>query len=234
MEKTIRNFKKATTSSHLVLATTFHFFVFETEKPFNFLAGQYISVKVSQERFNCYSLAGQTDPHSFSLLVDIAPGGPGSVFFQNLKVGEKIMFLGPAGSFTLRLNDGAKHLLFLATGCGLAPLKCMIEEALNKKGWKKPMTLYFGLSRQEDLFMEDYFTKLTKIYPNFNYKIAVWKPNKTWKGPIGFITQFLKTDLPEASSCSAYLCGNQNMIIEATNILKEQGLPKERIYTEKY
>jgi len=40
--------------------------------------------------------------------------------------------------------------------------------------------------------------------------------------------------MPDASDCSAYLCGNQAMIDEATKILMERNCPKGRIYSEKF
>lgn len=230
----VLKFQEATVLSHTVLASTYHFLVFESSIALNFLPGQNISVKVGENKMRSYSIAGHNGPNTFSLLVDIKPGGPGSLFFQNLKVGDKIVYLGPFGTFTLKTNDDSKHLLFLATGCGLSPLKCMIEEVLNEMCCKLPVTLYFGLSTEKDVFMQDYFGELSKKYPNFNFKIAVFKPGPTWTGYTGFITQFLKPDLPDASECSAYLSGNQQMIADASDILKSQGLPEERIYKEKY
>lgn len=226
-------FQVATTTAHTLPATTYHYYTFETEKPLVFQPGEYINVKVAENRLNCYSIAGQLTSNQFNLFVDTLLGGPGSKFFQNLKVGDKITYLGPFGVFNLKLNDGARHLLFLGTGCGFAPLKCMIEAALKEYNCKLPMTLYLGLKTSQDLFREDYFQKMSQIFPNFKYKIIIDKSDKSWRGDSGFITEFLSKDFPDASSCAAYLCGNKAMITEATNILLARGCPKERIYTEK-
>lgn len=226
-------FQVATAVSREIPAGNFHFFAFATEKPLLAQPGQYITVKVAQNRINCYSIAGQENSHHFNLLVDITPGGLGSKFFENLKVGDKIAFLGPFGVFTLKPNDGAKRLLFLGTGCGLSPLKRMIETTLIEQKLQTPIHLYLGLNYPQDVFWQDYFDKLTRQYPNFSYKIVIWKPDKNWRGFTGFITDFVKKDFPNTRECTAYLCGSQPMIESATKLLLETGCPKERIYTEK-
>ncbi len=227
-------FQTAKVVKHVNLASTYHYFEFETNEPLIFKPGQYISVKVASDRVNCYSIAGSINPNQFSLLIDISPGGPGSQFFEKLKVGGQMLYLGPFGIFTLDMEDEASKLLFLATGSGLAPLKCMIEQILYKEKSQLPIDLYLGLTSPKDLFCEDYLQNLARQYSNFHYKIVIWKGDQSWQGESGFITTSLDKDLADASDGAAYLCGNQEMIADATKILLEKNMPKERIYTEKY
>ena len=226
-------FQLATTINHEVLGGKYHYFVFESDSPLNYKPGQYISVKVAEQRINAYSIAGH-EGNKFNILVDTSPGGPGSKFFENLKVGEKITFLGPFGIFTLKPVNDAKHVLFLGTGSGCSPLKCMLEAALEDKNYQVPITLYFGLRRTNDVFWKDHFEELTKKYPNFNFKLVLSQPDGTWQGETGHITELANKDFPDLSSFSAYLCGNHAMIEEAKNILLTHGCPKDKIYTEKF
>lgn len=226
-------FKTATTVNCEILAQKYHYFEFETEKPVGFEPGQYISVKVASERINCYSMAGRSAPNKFNLLVDATPGGPGSKFFENLKDGDKVTYLGPFGTFTLKPSDGSKTLIFAATGSGLAPVKMLIESALMEKKIKDPVVLYWGLNYPGDVFMEDYLQKLCRDFPNFSYKIVVNNAGETWKGLIGFVTKYINEDFPKADDCSAYLSGNKNMIADVTSVLLSHGCLKERIYIEK-
>ncbi|OGC48706.1 hypothetical protein A2W32_02580 [candidate division WWE3 bacterium RBG_16_37_10] len=124
--------------------------------------------------------------------------------------------------------------MFLATGSGCAPFRCMIEHALREKGYTKPITLYIGLNHSQDVFWIDYLENLKREFTNFNYKIAVWKPDNSWKGHVGFITDLVKQDYPDASQCSAYLCGAKPMIDSATELLKQLGCLEKRIYMEKF
>src|SRR3989304_9122389 len=90
-------FQTAVLIEHKILASKFHYFTFESKTPLIYKPGQYISVKVAQQRLNSYSIVGDDGPNKFFLLVDVSPGGPGSKFFENLKVGESISYLGPFG-----------------------------------------------------------------------------------------------------------------------------------------
>jgi acetyltransferase len=226
-------FNVATTLKVDLLAGKTRYFEFETEQPLVIQPGQYLSVKVSATRINCYSVAGQTSPTRFNLLVDTTPGGPGSKFFEALKANDKITYIGPFGTFALKPDDGAETLLFLATGSGLAPLKSMIEYSLNVGKVKQNIILYIGLNNYEDIFMKNYLDALSVKFTNFKYKIAIYNESNKWKGPTGFITTLVKEDYPDASKCSAYMCGNKFMISDATKILVDNGCPAQRIYFEK-
>lgn len=228
------NFKFAKVLKAENLTPKLHYFQFESEFPFEVIPGQYLSVKVSDTRVNCYSVAGFEAPNKFNLLVDSTPGGPGSKFFESLKVGDKMTFLGPFGNFTLNIDEDVENMLFFATGCGTAPLKYMIESALKEDKKDRKIKLYLGVNNFCDVFFKDYFEDLSKKYENFSYEIAVNNPDPNWNGPTGYITELVKKDFSDASKCSAYLCGNKFMVEDVTKVLLERGCSEERIYTEKY
>lgn len=217
-----------------VLAGKFHSFVFETEIPITYKPGQYFSIKVASNRINCYSIATDEGENKFGLLVDTSPGGPGSKYFESLKVGDEISFLGPFGTFIFRPDNSVKHILFLGTGSGCAPLRCIIDNLLKVEHMQAPMTLYLGLRYQTDIFWQEYFTKLPEDYPNFNFVLAISRADASWQGKSGHITDLVSQDFPDTSGMTAYLCGNISMIEEAEGILVSHGLVKEKIYTEKF
>lgn len=216
------------------LAGKFYSFIFETQMPLEFKPGQYISVKVSDDRINSYSLIDQDEANRFSLLVDTTPGGPGSKYFENLKVGDVINFLGPFGTFIYNPDDKSNHLLFLGTGSGCVPLRTIIDDLLRVKKTTIPITLYFGLRYNSDIFWREYYDKLSKEYSNFHFNLVLSKPDENWQGKTGHITNQVVQDFPDASDCSVYLCGNQMMVEEAKKILISHGLAKEKIYTERF
>ena len=109
----------------------FWWIVLEGEDEFEFKAGQYVSVKVSDkgERRE-YSIAGREGNKKICLLVDVGPGGVGSKFFEKIKEGEIVEVLGPMGSFTVKEED--EKLVMIAIGSGIAPVKAMVEEEVRK------------------------------------------------------------------------------------------------------
>jgi len=227
-------FKTAHVTNVNRMTNNMYYFDLEMSEPFNILPGQYLSVKVSDKRINCYSVAGFQAPNKFNFLIDISPGGPGSQFFENLKVGNDVTFMGPFGSFVLKPNEGVDDILFFGTGCGFAPLKYMIEEVLSEGKENSNVRLYLGMDDFEDLIFLDYLEDLTKKHANFTYKISLANPHPSWSGETGFVTELLQKDFSDTSKCSAYLCGNPLMVDSVSKILEERGCPLERIYTEKY
>jgi NAD(P)H-flavin reductase len=217
-----------------VLADKFHGYIFETETPIIYKPGQYISVKVADARINSYSIATNEGENKFGLLIDTSPGGPGSKYFDNLKAGDKISFLGPFGTFTYKPDNDVKHILFLGTGSGCAPLRCMIDDLLKVQNVKTPITLYLGLRFQTDIFWKDYFTKLSADHPNFKFVLAISKPDADCQEKTGHITEIIGQDFSDTSDMAAYLCGNMSMIQETTDMLISRGMAKEKIYTEKF
>lgn len=225
----------ATCQKHQVLATQFNYYELETDEPFDFKAGQYISVKVGPTTIRAYSIATRFSLNKFALLVDTRPGGPGSKFFENLQPGDKVPFLGPFGVFILNEEDGAEEILLLATGSGMSALRCILDSALTEKKIKKPIKLYFGLTYEKEIFWKDHFEELKKKYENFDYQIVICNPpDQYYQGCTGFITKYLAEDYPKADHVSAYLCGHRAMIADATEILLKAGCPKDRIYQERF
>ncbi len=230
----VPTFHTATLLNSQVLAAKFHYFEFETEDPLAFKPGQYVSVKVAPNRINSYSIASGDGDHKFSLLVDTTPGGVGSKFFENIKPGDKLAYMGPFGVFTFKEDDGAKRLVFLGTGSGCSPLRSMLEAALNNPDINVPIHFYFGLRHSDDVFWRDYFEKLAAEHPNFHFNLVLSQPDESWHGQAGHITDTLQKEIPDGSDVSAYLCGNPKMIEQASGILENSKVPKDRIYSEKF
>lgn len=225
-------YKLAILSSRENLASKFHFYEFDTIGFKNFRAGQHISVRVAQDAVRNYSVA-TFENNKMGLLVDVGPGGPGSCFFQDIKVGDEMRYLGPFGGFVLHDNSDEENIYFFATGSGVAPIRCMLEELLNTQKSDKKINLYFGLGTEQDIIWDNYFEKLSRNHSDFNYKISLSRPGQGWMGEKGYITKFVQSmEKPEKSS--VYLCGNPNMINDTKKLLLEKGVNSEKIYTESF
>lgn len=227
-------FKTAILLERTNLATKFNEYKFKTAEPFDFSAGQYVSVKVAPTAIRSYSIATRYDLNHFDLLVDTRPGGPGSQYFDKIQVNDSMPFLGPFGKFVFDPNDGAEIVLGCATGSGLSAVRSIIDRLLLENNFTKPLKLYFGLTFVEEIYWKDHFEELAQKYPNFSYQIAILKPDDTWKGAQGFITDLIIKDFPDASKCSVYICGHPAMISAVSDAVIKNGTPPTRVYTEKF
>ena len=124
-----------------------------------FKAGQFVSFEVGRDALNRtivrpYSIASPPSQRERPLLLlNLVPGGPGSTYLFSLRVGDETQFKGPTGAFYLR-DDPARDILFVATATGIAPLRSMLY-ALSERGFPRPVTLYWGLRSQRDLYYKD-------------------------------------------------------------------------------
>lgn len=228
------NFQTATLQTKTIINDKFITLDLRPEQPFNFIPGQYVILRVNLDRVVQYSMTSLPQQSTFQLLVEYIPGGQASEWVKNtLNEGDTIEYLGPMGIFTVQETQ-TKQLLFLATGSGIAPLKSMIDDLLTNQKETRPVHLYFGLRTTDDLIYYEHFNRLEIEYDNFNFHLCISQPGTTWTGKKGRITHHIREDFPSSVDCSAYLCGSEEMIQEATQILTRSGIQPEHLHQEKF
>lgn len=214
--------------------TQFSFELLEPHK-MEFYAGQYVSVKVAENGTRrSYSLCSSPDiKHGFELLIDISPAGIGSTYFRNLKFGDSIDFLGPLGMFTMAQDAPEEEIVFVATGSGIAPFRSMILDQLQVRADTRPMTLYWGLRHETDLFWEMEFQELSETHPNFTFHPVISRPGQEWTLSRGRVTDVLKA-VNHSQTTGYYLCGNTAMVHDVSDLLQSKGVAQEYIHHEKF
>lgn len=202
---------------------------------FSFKPGQFTTLKVSNSIFRCYSIFSlPTLLPYWEIFVDITPGGPGTTFIKSLKAKNIIETLGPSGTFTCK-KSGNKNFIFLATGCGLAPLKPMVENLLNSSGQPK-IFLLWGLRHEKDIVLKNTLDNWIKKYPNFYSETVLSQPGKKWKGKKGHVNSYIESitkNLP-INETSVYLSGNSEFIKNSLENLNNLNFPTDNIYFESY
>ena len=201
-----------------------------------FKAGQFVSFEVPKEGqprpvTRPYSIASPPVQRDRILLVlNLVQGGPGSEYLFSLREGSRTSFKGPAGAFYLR-DDGARELLFVATGTGIAPMRSMILAQLQRQP-DRPVTLFWGLRSQRDLYWQDEWAALAATHPNFSSVTTLSRPEPGWKGANGRVTALVDERVRSVANLAVYLCGGSEMISDVTALLHAKGLCP--IYREKY
>ncbi|MBI5620519.1 hypothetical protein HY949_01955 [Candidatus Gottesmanbacteria bacterium] len=123
----------ATVSSVENVAGEFHVvkLMLVEPKEMQYTAGQYVICKIGPPKGN-HTLSIASAPNhdgTIQLLQSVAPMGEGSKWLLGLKPGDPIQFLGPLGKFVLQ-KESPRPKVFVATGCGIAPLRAMIMDQL--------------------------------------------------------------------------------------------------------
>jgi NAD(P)H-flavin reductase/ferredoxin len=180
-----------------------------------FAAGQYLRIKMPDGDTRNFSMANP--PHEsdgVQLHIRHVPGGRFSEgVLADLKQGDTLEIELPYGDFYLR-TDSDRPIVGVATGTGFAPLKSMIED-LMKRGNMRPVRLYWGGRREQDLYLRDLVRKWAARTDWFTFVPVLSEPAADWTGATGLVHHAVLNDLPDLSDWDAYACGNPLMIRRA-------------------
>lgn len=217
-------------------------FLFDLKIPdeagIHFTPGQFINVTVGENTRRQYSIASSpSHTNTIQLLVDIAPGGAGSIYFSNLKENETVEISAPMGKFGLHSLTGP--IVFLATGTGLAPFKAMIDYLVEQQEKQKDQTcrsifLYLGFRYAKDIFWKDYLESLEVACNNFHLQIILSKPEDTWNGPRGHVQVCMNQKLLTNPNAHFYLCGGNTMVQGVLEYLRKQKISEDHIHFEPF
>ena len=207
----------------------------------SFRAGQYVQFQTpeyelsSESVYRAYSCSSNPSrKDAVELEVRLVPNGICTTFvFQYMKEGDEITINGPYGDFFLR--DTERDIVFIAGGSGMAPIKSILSDMVEKGSTRKA-TYFFGAVSKRDLFLVEEMRELEKKLPNFKYVPALSgpKPEDNWDGETGLITEVLDRHLDSGENVEAYLCGSPGMIDASIAVLTKKGIPEELVYYDKF
>lgn len=216
------------------LASSFWYFKLKPSKEIKFVPGQFISVEVGGGEKRFYSIAnGDPDSGYLELLIQINPEGLGGKFWMKSKIGDNLSLFGPAGRFQVE-TGGVTGKVFIATGCGIAPVRSMIEDLVKNKKESGKIRLWWGLREEADLFWINEWESLKKAAQDFEYEVVLSKPTMNWSGKKGHVTDHLSSLELNKEASEVYLCGGVEMVNDVTMKLKEIGVGENLIHFEKY
>lgn len=204
-----------------------------------FKAGQHFIFEINPRAVRQLSISSPPQiKDQFQLCVDVSPQGPGSKFIESLRTGDTIKCRGPWGRFLLS-EHAPKKIFFVATGVGIAPLRSMIFDLYNRRQESgvikiEQIELYFGIRFSKDIFYFEQFEKLARDWPKFKFFPTLSKPDKSWQGLKGRVTDHLSEKVFTPGATEAYLCGSGQMIIDVRNLLLSKGLADAEIHFEKF
>jgi len=207
---------------------------------FRYHAGQYIEFVLKDGARRSYSMA--TAPHQqqsapgVELHIRHMHGGRFTDHvFGAMKEKDILRVEGPFGSFYLR-EDSGKPIVMLASGTGFAPIKALIEH-LQHKGAQRPVALYWGGRRPQDLYMDAWVRARCAELPQLSYVPVVSNalPEDGWSGRTGFVHQAVLDDFADLSGHQVYACGAP-VVVDAAQAAYTQtrGLPAEEFYADAF
>jgi ferredoxin/flavodoxin---NADP+ reductase len=164
-----------------------------------------------------YTIASGEQDETLDVIYRLIPHGVVTPHLSEKTPGESIKVQGPYGRFILK--DPNRPIVFCATGTGIAPCRAYLRSHPDLN-----LTLFHGVRTPADLYFREEFSGID--YHPFCSQQA-------HEGQRGRLTGALKT-YPLPLDADVYLCGANEMIYEAEEILLGRGLKKDRIFHEPY
>ena len=203
-------------------------------------AGQYVEFILQGGARRSYSMANAPHdlgtPPAIELHIRHMPGGKFTDHvFGALKERDILRMEGPFGSFFLR-EDSPKPIVMLASGTGFAPIKALIDH-LQMKASTRPITLYWGGRRPQDLYMDAWCRQKAAEMPNLRYVPVVSdaQPEDAWTGRTGFVHRAVMEDLPDLSGHQVYACGAPIVVESAErDFIARCQLPADEFYADSF
>lgn len=200
-----------------------------------FTAGQYLNVVLDDGQRRAFSFANP--PHDDALIemhVRLVPGGRFTTHvFQAMKAGDTLQLEGPLGRFTL--NESTRPILFVAGATGFAPIKSIIEDAF-RRGLTRPMQLYWGVRKRQDLYMLDLAEQWARGHSNFRVTPVVsdGAPGDGWTGRRGLVHEAMLADHPDLSGFEIYACGSMKMVETAVPAFVAHGMDEAFCFSDAF
>ncbi|MCG5481060.1 2Fe-2S iron-sulfur cluster-binding protein [Sinorhizobium alkalisoli] len=203
----------------------------ESGLPLSFSAGQYAQLSFPGAPTRDYSMANKPGERELEFHIRRIPNGAASErVASRLAVGDEVTVRGPFGSAFLR-HRHTGPILAIAGGSGMAPIKSIVETALNH-GFRQPIHLYFGVRQERDLYLVDHLQALCEHHPNLTFIPVLSHVERSAGYRTGMVTRAIAEDLQDLDGWQAYMAGPPAMTDSATAILLECGLRPEDLHVD--
>lgn len=212
---------------------------------FPFVPGQWINVYDrplvggGEPLKRSYSIASpRRADGTLDLAVTLVPGGPMSERLHALAPGEALSISHAQGFFTL--GAPRRSVLLVATGTGVAPFRAMLGDLETRSEAIEDgvrFELLFGARTEAELLYRDEWGGLAQAWPGFSYAPSLSRGEHGWAGRRGYVQAHLAERveaLGGAAGVDVYVCGLQKMVGDVRKLLRELGVPRERVHHERY
>jgi benzoate/toluate 1,2-dioxygenase reductase subunit len=213
-------------------SSTYFSIKLENRGGLGFLPGQYVNIVVpgtDQTRSYSFSSGPLSDEVGF-LLRNTPTGALPTYLRERAKIGDRMEFTGPLGSFYLR--EVKRPLLLLAGGTGLAPFLSMLEK-IAASGTDHPVHLVYGVTSDTDLVKVEELERYAKQLPNFTFTCCVADESASYPNT-GYVTRYIEPQHVNGGDVDVYLCGPPPMVDAVRTWLESQGIAPLNFYFEKF
>jgi glycine betaine catabolism B len=211
-------------------------YVFASNRPVSFAAGQYLDwtmdVRKPDDRGNRRSFTIASAPSEKKLRLGVKFHPKPSAFKQSLlamKPGDVIYGSQLAGCFVLPKSHDEK-LAFIAGGIGVTPFRSMIQHMVDAQE-RRSVVLLYGNNKANEIAYSDVFDAAEReLGLRTVYAVAEGAVQGMHSGFID--AALIQREMPDYMDRTFYISGPRAMVVRFQNVLKELGITKTRIKTD--
>ena len=194
--------------------------------------GQYFDLIGKDALRRSYSVANAPrDDGQIELHIKQVPDGAMSGYlFGEAKANDLLRLNGPLGTFFLRDVVGL-HLVLLATGTGMAPIKAMLEAMAGWPAERMPasVSVFWGARVEADLYWQPGASGVA-----LDYVPVLSRAGADWRGARGHVQQAVLDRFSSLDGAVVYACGSAQMIDSARAALVAAGLAEKRFHSDAF
>jgi len=202
---------------------------------FAFAAGQSLTIRHGDQR-RSYSICAPAGAQPRIGVREVAGGAVSGWLVHDVKAGDTVEVLPPAGTFTPDLSQPGHHVL-IAAGSGITPMMSIAASVLAADD-KSTVTLLYGNRRSGTVMFADEVADLKDAYPARMQIIHVLsrEPQEVelHSGRLDRdrLTRLLPATVHVAGVDHWWLCGPHRMVSDAIDVLAGLGVDRARIHRE--
>jgi ring-1,2-phenylacetyl-CoA epoxidase subunit PaaE len=203
----------------------------EVKMDFTFIPGQYLDLEVNLE--------GETLHRSYSICSDVkeplaigvkkVEGGKVSTWLNDkAKAGDEMVVAFPKGNFTISKIDG--DYVAFAAGSGITPVLSIAK--FFSRASQNNLTLFYGNRNEDSIMFKDELDQLENVKVHHILSRQEKEGFEHGRLSADKIRDFIKSDLDLLKSKGFFLCGPEEVILNASDVLKTFGVPEDKIHYE--
>ena len=216
----------------------------ELRDTFKFTQGQYLTFRREhngEELRRSYSICSSPLDGEWQVAIKKVPDGRfSSLAVENLRVGEELEVMPPAGRFYTELHPAnAKRYVAFAAGSGITPVFSIVKTILLTEPNSQVTLIYGNRGRNSIIFKE----AIEALKNKFLRRLSVYHILSREQGDTDLFfgrideaktQQFLDKILPPSQIDECFICGPEEMINGVRAALTAAGVAPEKIHFEMF
>ena len=192
-------------------------------------AGQHTLIRNDDGDIKPYSILGVDGDQAILMIRNY--GGEGvSNYMGEREVGDTID-IEPDLNGNLTLQDSDRPIALLSTGTGVTPMIGILNNYIEE-GCKGNAVFLFGDKNKDQTLYKDMIKQYEVLH---DVKCEYVLSREEWHGREGYVQQHIEDVVPDVGAETErdfYVCGVPKMVVQTKEMLRDLGVPSERIHSE--